>query len=145
MGWFQKNRSATRALWEALEGGDAKAAAAALRAGASPAARRGDVSPLRHALRQESLALLSALLQHGARPDAEAAGAAALWAERADRAQRHGRTGAAVAIMRAKMAISLLETHGAPWDQGIPSLGSGDSARMAINHVFPGCLAPASG
>lgn len=143
MRWFGSTRSQEKEFWSALEACDSRAVAALLEKGANPHWKRKDgLTPLRHALREENLALLGVLLRHGVTLDAEAVGAVALWAERAARAQRHGKS---TADMKVKLAIKLMDKHQAPWDLGIPSLGSGDSARVAINHVFPGCLASTSG
>lgn len=145
MRWFGTAREIHKEFWQALEKGDSRAAEACLSRGANPNAKRPDgITPIRHALREENLALLGVLLRYGADLDAEAVGAVALWAERADRSSRHGHADALCKVGRAKMAISLMDRHHAPWDLGIPSLGSGDSARVAINHVFPGCLAEGS-
>lgn len=146
MRWFDSTHRLQKQLWQALESGDSRAAEVCLSQGVSPNLKREDgLTPLRHALREENLALLGILLRYGVTLDAEAVGAVALWAERADRSLRHGHSDALCKIGRVKMAISLMDRHQAPWDLGIPSLGSGDSARVAINHVFPGCLAEASG
>ena len=146
MRWFGSTHSQQKEFWRALEACDSRAVEALLEKGASPHWKRKDgLTPLRHALREENLALLGVLLQHGVALDAEAVGAMALWAERAERAQRHGKPDAAMRVGKAKLAIGLMDKHQAPWDLGIPSLGSGDSARVAINHVFPGCLASTSG
>lgn len=143
--WFL-TRNNNKALWEALACGNVPAVQAAIVAGADPNARDGGgMSPLRHALRQENVPLLACLLQQGATPDAEAVGSMALWAERAVRDLHHKLPTSRLRITRAKLAITLLDRHKAPWDLSIPSLGSGDSARFVIEHAFPGCLPATSG
>lgn len=146
MGWFRRKERAVAALWKALETGDARGVEDALSQGACANDRRpGDrMTPIRHALREEHLAVVAVLLRHGAGLDAEAVGSMALWAERAQRGLRHGHPQGQLMVNKAKLAIQLMNQHQAPWDLGVPSLGSGDSARFAINHVFPGCLPPTS-
>lgn len=147
MGWFRRKERAVAAFWKALEAGDARGVEAALGQGASANDRRprDGMTPIRHALREEHLAVVAILLRHEACLDAEAVGSMALWAERAQRSLRHGHPHGQLMVNKARLAIQLMNQNQAPWDLGVPSLGSGDSARFAINHVFPGCLAPTSG
>ena len=142
--WFLRRRK-NQALWEALACGNVVKVQMAIAEGADPNARDGTgLTPLRHALRQENLPLLACLLQHGSMPDADTVGSMALWAERAAREQHYLKPASRLRITRAKLAISLLEKYKAPWDLSVASLGSGDSARFVIEHVFPGCLPAAS-
>lgn len=141
MFWSKKKKKATQDLWKAIAEGSLSEVRLAVETGAKLSQKNPDGhGVLRLAIRMENLPVLDYLLRSGARPDGECAGAMALWVERADRARRHGKKGASAALLRARMALKLLEQYHAPWDEGIPGLGSGDSARIAINHILPGCL-----
>ncbi len=147
MGLFSsKNKKHTAALLEAVAAGNEQAVLQALRSGGDVNGRDAEgLTCLRHAIRNERLAIMALLLDSGAKPTADCAGAVAHWAERADRARRHGSANSRGALLRVRTAVRLMDQHQAPWDETIKSIGSGDSIRTAILHVIPGCLSEQGG
>lgn len=136
-----KKKQRTAALWDAVLSGDERLVGAALVPGVDVNACDADgLTLLRHAIRQQKLAIMGLLLEWGARPTPECAAAVAHWVARADRSRRFGVRNHRSEMLRARTAVRLMNQYQTPWDTYVKTISSGDTPRVAISYLLPGCF-----